>query len=451
MMQAPHDILGVPPDANRETVRKAYHALLRRYNAGREPEKLKEIRAAYEELRAQTAFLAQFREAKARSDETPPRPVDPATPQPTPRPGPERAAPEPNTLVPPAATPRSPTQCTSESGGHNSAWAGFDLDAFKHRILRRDFRGCLAELRRAIEADRMLVDRGLRRGFALFASVTVWAAPSSFDKLSREFGDVVHDLQRNDPGSAIMYRRALAAQWREYCDEIQPVASLVDFMELLPLASGATSLALAERLATSAERDPVGTSRSIDGLFADEGYASSSILGYFGEALELLHQELEDLGMADAPPETALVVVETDAPPAQRDKVSNLLGLTTLDNLRWPTYAVLAASSGFIIGWPMSLLVAGVVALGFIPKLKRFTPAAAIERRWDRQLDETAWGSQLTYAELATQLGYMKGLAAKRCKAWVDEESVDPTWDHYYRVLRLVKRHQEQRMFGETS
>ena len=61
------------------------------------------------------------------------------------------------------------------------------------------------------------------------------------------------------------------------------------------------------------------------------------------------------------------------------------------------------------------------------------------------------WSSQLTYAELGAQLGYMNGIGAGHSKSWVDEETVDPVWDRYYRVLRLVHKHREKRVFGESS
>ena len=247
----------------------------------------------------------------------------------------------------------------------------------------------------------------------------------------------------HDASSALLFRRAIADEWQEYCLDAQPVSGMIDFMELLPLASGATALKLAERVALCAERDPVGTSRSVDALFTNEGFEPSSLSGYFNDAMELLRWELEDLGIVPEQPQIALAVVETDPPPAVRTKVDELIGVTQLDRLRWPAYAVIAGVGSLVIGWPALLIVGAALGLARMPALAALAPAGQIARRWDAVLDETCWASQLTYAELATQVGYMNGSAARRCKNWLEREKVDPLWDNYYRLLRLVQAHSE--------
>ncbi len=57
-MSEPHRVLGVPEDATQEEITAAYHRLVRRYhpdagNDGSEPERFREVVAAYSALRDQ--------------------------------------------------------------------------------------------------------------------------------------------------------------------------------------------------------------------------------------------------------------------------------------------------------------------------------------------------------------------------------------------------------------
>jgi len=49
-MQSPFEILGLPPGADETQIRKQYLSLVRRHPPDRDPEKFKEIRAAYDRL-----------------------------------------------------------------------------------------------------------------------------------------------------------------------------------------------------------------------------------------------------------------------------------------------------------------------------------------------------------------------------------------------------------------
>lgn len=50
--QAPLEVLGVAPDADEATIRRAYLTLLRQHGPGRDPVRFQAIRAAYDTLRS---------------------------------------------------------------------------------------------------------------------------------------------------------------------------------------------------------------------------------------------------------------------------------------------------------------------------------------------------------------------------------------------------------------
>lgn len=54
-MDDPHVVLGVPADADDETIRRRYLELVRRHSPEHHPEKFAAVRAAYERLRDRTA------------------------------------------------------------------------------------------------------------------------------------------------------------------------------------------------------------------------------------------------------------------------------------------------------------------------------------------------------------------------------------------------------------
>ena len=50
-MNDPHEVLGLPPDADEDTIRQRYLELVRQFSPDRAPERFAAIRAAYDELR----------------------------------------------------------------------------------------------------------------------------------------------------------------------------------------------------------------------------------------------------------------------------------------------------------------------------------------------------------------------------------------------------------------
>src|SRR5947209_16725905 len=50
-MTDPHEVLGLPPDADDETIRRRYLELVRQFSPEHHPDKFAAIRAAYESLR----------------------------------------------------------------------------------------------------------------------------------------------------------------------------------------------------------------------------------------------------------------------------------------------------------------------------------------------------------------------------------------------------------------
>ena len=51
MINAPHEVLGVPADADDETIRRKYLELVRQHPPEQQPEKFAQIRGAYEALK----------------------------------------------------------------------------------------------------------------------------------------------------------------------------------------------------------------------------------------------------------------------------------------------------------------------------------------------------------------------------------------------------------------
>jgi len=56
----PYEILGVAPDADDETVRKAYLDLVRKFSPDLDPEAFKRISAAYEALKDEKSRLSHY-------------------------------------------------------------------------------------------------------------------------------------------------------------------------------------------------------------------------------------------------------------------------------------------------------------------------------------------------------------------------------------------------------
>jgi curved DNA-binding protein CbpA len=56
-MADPYEVLGLPADSDDETIRRRYLELVRQYSPEHHPERFAQVRAAYEQLRDQTARL----------------------------------------------------------------------------------------------------------------------------------------------------------------------------------------------------------------------------------------------------------------------------------------------------------------------------------------------------------------------------------------------------------
>jgi curved DNA-binding protein CbpA len=68
-MTDPHQVLGLPPDSDDETIRRRYLELVRQFSPERHPEKFAAIRAAYESLRDLNTRL-RYRIFEAGKNET---------------------------------------------------------------------------------------------------------------------------------------------------------------------------------------------------------------------------------------------------------------------------------------------------------------------------------------------------------------------------------------------
>jgi curved DNA-binding protein CbpA len=56
-MTDPYQVLGLPPEADDDTIRRRYLELVRQYSPEHHPEKFAAVRAAYEQLRDQSTRL----------------------------------------------------------------------------------------------------------------------------------------------------------------------------------------------------------------------------------------------------------------------------------------------------------------------------------------------------------------------------------------------------------
>lgn len=59
-MSGPHDVLGLPAEADEAAVRQRYLQLVREFPPDRAPERFAAIRAAYDELRDPTRHLSRW-------------------------------------------------------------------------------------------------------------------------------------------------------------------------------------------------------------------------------------------------------------------------------------------------------------------------------------------------------------------------------------------------------
>jgi len=68
-MTDPHQVLGLPPEADDEAIRRRYLELVRQFSPEHHPEKFAAVRAAYEQLRDQSTRL-RYRLFEAGKHET---------------------------------------------------------------------------------------------------------------------------------------------------------------------------------------------------------------------------------------------------------------------------------------------------------------------------------------------------------------------------------------------
>lgn len=74
MSQTPWETLGLPPGADAASVKAAYFALIRDHPPDRDPERFKEIREAYEQLRSLSRTASGSLRSIERTAEHLPRP-----------------------------------------------------------------------------------------------------------------------------------------------------------------------------------------------------------------------------------------------------------------------------------------------------------------------------------------------------------------------------------------